>query len=76
MTTNSGNDAVSVAALILAGFAVLLGLLAVWLGRPRFGQPPTDAAPPGPDDSSRAGTVTIARPVVRAVVPARDRPAG
>ena len=24
--------------LILAGFAVVLSLLAVWLGRPRFGQ--------------------------------------
>jgi uncharacterized protein YcnI len=51
VTTTSGNDALSVAALILAGFAVLLGLLAVWLGRPRFGAPPdSDAAPPGPDD--------------------------
>jgi uncharacterized protein YcnI len=34
----SGNDAQSIAALILAGFAVLLGLLAVWLGRPRLGE--------------------------------------
>lgn len=32
----SGSDALAVAALILAGFAVLVGLLAVWLGRPRF----------------------------------------
>ena len=33
-----GNDAESIAALILAGFAVLLSVLAVWLGRPRFGE--------------------------------------
>ncbi len=33
----SSNNALSIAALILAGFAVLLGVLAVWLGRPRFG---------------------------------------
>jgi len=38
VVTGSGNDAESVAALILAGFAVLLGVLAVWLGRPRFGE--------------------------------------
>jgi uncharacterized protein YcnI len=37
VSTSSGTNAESVAALILAGFAVLLGLLAVWLGRPRFG---------------------------------------
>lgn len=33
----SGSDALAVAALILAGFAALVALLAVWLGRPRFG---------------------------------------
>jgi len=38
VVTGSGNDAESIAALILAGFAVLLGVLAVWLGRPRFGE--------------------------------------
>jgi uncharacterized protein YcnI len=37
VSSSSGTNAESVAALILAGFAVLLGLLAVWLGRPRFG---------------------------------------
>ena len=37
VVTASGNDAQSIAALILAGFAVVLGVLAVWLGRPRFG---------------------------------------
>jgi uncharacterized protein YcnI len=35
----SGNNALAVAALILAGFAVVVALLAVWLGRPRFGRP-------------------------------------
>ena len=35
--SGSGSNAQSVAALILAGFAVLLALLAVWLGRPRLG---------------------------------------
>jgi periplasmic copper chaperone A len=39
-STSSGSNAQSIAALILAGFAVLLGLLAVWLGRPRFGNKP------------------------------------
>jgi uncharacterized protein YcnI len=34
---SSGTNAESIAALILAAFAVLLALLAVWLGRPRFG---------------------------------------
>ncbi len=38
VVTASGNDALSIAALILAGFAALLSLLAVWLGRPRFGE--------------------------------------
>jgi periplasmic copper chaperone A len=38
VVTGSGNDAESIAALILAGFAVLLSVLAVWLGRPRFGE--------------------------------------
>jgi uncharacterized protein YcnI len=34
----SGTNALAVAALVLAGFAVLAALLAVWLGRPRFGR--------------------------------------
>jgi hypothetical protein len=34
----SGDNALAVAALVLGGFAVLVALLAVWLGRPRFGQ--------------------------------------
>ena len=38
VVVGSGNDAESIAALILAGFAVLLSVLAVWLGRPRFGE--------------------------------------
>jgi uncharacterized protein YcnI len=38
VVTASGNDAESIAALIMAGSAVLLSLLAVWLGRPRFGE--------------------------------------
>ena len=47
VVTGSGNDAASIAALILAGFAVLLSLLAVWLGRPRFGE--RAGADPAPD---------------------------
>ena len=38
VVTASGSDAQSIAALILAGFAVLLSVLAVWLGRPRLGE--------------------------------------
>jgi hypothetical protein len=34
----SGDNVLAVAALVLGGFAVLVALLAVWLGRPRFGQ--------------------------------------
>ena len=34
---SSGTNAWEIAALILAGFAVVLSLLAVWLGRPRLG---------------------------------------
>jgi uncharacterized protein YcnI len=43
VAAGSGNDAQSIAALILAGFAVLLSVLAVWLGRPRFGERDTPA---------------------------------
>jgi uncharacterized protein YcnI len=51
VVTASGNDAQSIAALILAGFAVLLSLLAVWLGRPRFGERSgADPAPEHPSD--------------------------
>ena len=35
--SGSGTNAWEIAALILAGFAVVLSLLAVWLGRPRLG---------------------------------------
>jgi uncharacterized protein YcnI len=35
-STSSGSNGLAVASLILAGFAVLLSLLAVWLGRPRL----------------------------------------
>jgi len=42
------NNALSVAAVILAAAAVLLSLLAVWLGRPRFGgRTVDDGAPDG-----------------------------
>ena len=37
VSTSSGSNAWQIAALILAGFAIVLSLLAVWLGRPRFG---------------------------------------
>jgi uncharacterized protein YcnI len=41
----SGTNALDVAALVLSGFAVVLALLAVWLGRPRFGsRTPGDSA--------------------------------
>ncbi len=50
-STSSGTNAASIAALILAAFAVVLGLLAVWLGRPRFGQ---RGDQPGPETSSGA----------------------
>jgi uncharacterized protein YcnI len=51
VSNSSGTNAESVAALILAGFAVLLGLLAVWLGRPRFGgNPAGDGTPQHPRD--------------------------
>jgi uncharacterized protein YcnI len=36
VATSSGSNALAVGALVLAGFAVLLALLAVWLGRPRW----------------------------------------
>jgi uncharacterized protein YcnI len=35
--SGAGSDAMAIAALVLAGFAVLVALLAVWLGRPRLG---------------------------------------
>jgi uncharacterized protein YcnI len=38
-STSSGTNAWEIAALILGGFAVVLSLLAVWLGRPRLGAP-------------------------------------
>ena len=43
----SNSNGLAVAALVLAGFAVLVALLAVWLGRPRFGRRDDDdgAAP-------------------------------
>jgi uncharacterized protein YcnI len=34
---SSGSNALDVAALVLSGFAAVLAMLAVWLGRPRFG---------------------------------------
>jgi uncharacterized protein len=41
-TTSSGTNAWEIAALILGGLAVVLSLLAVWLGRPRWGTPDGD----------------------------------
>ena len=54
VATTSGTSWQSIAALILAAFAVVLSLLAVWLGRPRFGRDPDQ---PGPETSggSRPG---------------------
>jgi periplasmic copper chaperone A len=46
-TTSSGTNAWEIAALILGGFAVVLSLLAVWLGRPRLGAPEADASSGG-----------------------------
>ncbi|HEX4435022.1 MAG TPA: YcnI family protein [Acidimicrobiales bacterium] len=37
VTASSGSNAWEIAALILAGLAIVLSVLAVWLGRPRFG---------------------------------------
>ena len=51
VATTSGTSWQSTAALILAGFAVVLSVLAVWLGRPRFGRDPDQL---GPKTSSRA----------------------
>ena len=36
--SSSADNGLAIAALILAGFAVLVALLAIWLGRPRFPQ--------------------------------------
>jgi cobalamin biosynthesis Mg chelatase CobN len=51
VSTSSGTSWQSIAALILAGLAVVLSVLAVWLGRPRFGRDPDQA---GPETSSGA----------------------
>ena len=40
----SGTNALDVAALVVSGFAAVLALLAVWLGRPRFGSRTQDDA--------------------------------
>jgi uncharacterized protein YcnI len=37
VSTSSGGNAWEIAALILGGFAVVVSLLAIWLGRPRLG---------------------------------------
>jgi uncharacterized protein YcnI len=45
VVASSGTNALDVAALVVAGFAAVLAVLAVWLGRPRFGsRTPDDAA--------------------------------
>jgi uncharacterized protein YcnI len=41
-STSSGTNAWEIAALMLGGFAVVLSLLAVWLGRPRLGAPASE----------------------------------
>ena len=46
--SGTGSDAESVAALILAAFAVIVALLAVWLGRPRL-----TVREPGPKQADR-----------------------
>ena len=51
VATTSGTSWQSIAALILAAFAVVISLLAVWLGRPRFGRHPDQL---GPETSSGA----------------------
>ena len=49
VATSSGSNAIAVGALVLSGFAVLLGLLAVWLGRPRWkGTSGDESAKQGP----------------------------
>jgi hypothetical protein len=51
-SSGSGTDnALSVAALVLAGFAVLVALLAVWLGRPRFGAQSASGGGDQPDEA-------------------------
>jgi uncharacterized protein YcnI len=45
VATSSGSNALAVGALVLAGFALLLALLAVWLGRPRWRNTGGDDAP-------------------------------
>jgi uncharacterized protein YcnI len=48
VATSSGSNALAVGALVVSGFAVLLALLAVWLGRPRWrSNTGDDAAPQG-----------------------------
>ena len=63
-TTGSGSssNALGIAALILAGFALVVAVLAVWLGRPRLGAPepatgasPRHSAPDMVDDEDHAG---------------------
>ena len=60
--SGSGSNALGIAALILAGFALVVAVLAVWLGRPRLAAPePAAGASPrhtGPDmvdDEDHAG---------------------
>jgi periplasmic copper chaperone A len=51
-STSSGSNAWEIAALILAGLALVVSVLAVWLGRPRLGAPDEDQL--GPETSSGA----------------------
>ena len=47
---SGADNGLAIAALILAGFAVLAAILAIWLGRPRFTQPASEG------DQDRTGT--------------------
>jgi uncharacterized protein YcnI len=60
--SGSSSNALGIAALILAGFALVVAVMAVWLGRPRLGAPdpeagasPLHTAPDMVDDEDHAG---------------------
>jgi uncharacterized protein YcnI len=61
-SSSSGSNALEITALILAGLALVVAVLAVWLGRPRLGAPdpaeggsPERAAPDMVDDGDHVG---------------------
>jgi periplasmic copper chaperone A len=54
---SSADNGLAIAALILAGFAVLAAILAIWLGRPRFSPASADPGrPPASSGSPRDGS--------------------